>query len=84
MIIKKLTLMLAVIVIAACTRLQVTSDWDSSVDFTPLRSYVLLPNETPDLNAFALLIGFELNAAIAIKKNLRERLPDDDFHEGNV
>lgn len=51
---KKLTLMLAVIAVAACTRLQVTSDWDSSVDFTPMRSYVLLPNETPDLNAFAL------------------------------
>jgi len=36
------------------------------------------------LNAFALLLGFELNASIAINKNLREMRPVDDMHEGNV
>ena len=51
---KKLILMMVVITVAACSRLQVTSDWDTSVDFTPMRSYVLLPNETPGLSPFAL------------------------------
>ena len=36
------------------------------------------------LNAFALLLGFELNASIAINKNLRERKIDDEAHEGNI
>lgn len=36
------------------------------------------------LNAFALLLGFELNASIAINKNLRDMRPVDDMHEGNV
>ena len=51
---KNIVFMLAVVAVAACSRLQVTSDWDSSVDFSPLRSYVMLPNETPDVSAFAL------------------------------
>jgi hypothetical protein len=50
---KNLILMLAIVAIAACSRLQINSDWDTSVDFTPLRNYVLLPNETPDLSPFA-------------------------------
>ena len=50
---KKVIFVLAVIAVAACSRLQVTSDWDPGVDFTPLRAYVLLPNETPGLNPFA-------------------------------
>ena len=36
------------------------------------------------LNAFALLLGFELNASIAINKNLREHRPTDEVHDGNV
>lgn len=36
------------------------------------------------LNAFALLLGFELNASIAISKNIREHRPPDEVHEGNV
>ncbi len=36
------------------------------------------------LNAFALLLGFELNASITINKNLRDLHPVDDMHEGNV
>lgn len=36
------------------------------------------------LNAFAMLLGFELNASIAINKKLREHRPADEFHDANI
>ena len=36
------------------------------------------------LNAFALLLGFELNASIAINKNIREHLPGNEVQDANV
>jgi len=36
------------------------------------------------LNAFALLLGFELNASIAINKNLREHHVRDQLQDGNI
>ncbi|HXH19961.1 MAG TPA: YihY/virulence factor BrkB family protein [Chitinophagales bacterium] len=36
------------------------------------------------LNAFAMLIGFELNASIAISKNIREHRPDVELQSGDV
>lgn len=36
------------------------------------------------LNSFALLLGFELNAAIAISKNIRQHRVIDELQDGNV
>jgi membrane protein len=36
------------------------------------------------LNALALLLGFELNASIAISKNIRKRHPAQMLDEGNI
>ena len=50
---QKLPFMFAmVLLVVACARLQVTSDWNPSVDFNQLQSYVILPNETPGLSPF--------------------------------
>jgi len=36
------------------------------------------------LNSFALLLGFELNAAIAISKNIRQHRVTDELQDGNT
>lgn len=36
------------------------------------------------LNSFALLLGFELNAAIAISKNIRQHRVTDELQDGNL
>jgi hypothetical protein len=54
-------LWLAVLVVAGCSSISVTSDWDTSVDFSQFKTFVVLENEEPSINR---LIEQRVRAAI--------------------
>lgn len=49
-ILKGMPLLFAVMVLAACSTLSVTSDWDPAVDFSKFRTFYILENEEPSVN----------------------------------
>lgn len=78
---KKILSLALFISLAACTRLQVESDWDSGVDFTAFKSYELLQNDNDEVRPFA---AQRIQDAIEAQMNARGLVKADAQAQADI
>ena len=70
------------VVLGACSRLQVASDWDPGVDFSTIKSYILLPNDNGAVRPFAAQHIQEADVAVGWELATEDRTTYNTIHSG--
>jgi hypothetical protein len=74
-------LWLAVVLLAGCSSISVTNDWDTSVDFSQFNTFVMLEDEEPAINR---LIDQRIRAAIVADLSAKGLQQIDDLDKADL
>ena len=78
---RKIAALVLCVLLAACSRLQVSSDWDPGVDFSAFKSYVMLQNDNTTVRPF---VAQRIQDAVVAELNARGYVKVDNEEQADM